>query len=224
MACLIAALCRSWEDRLEASDFFADADFDFNIVEHRDGIIHLLAGTNIWLRLEESFPPMENLINRTAYNWKEVEDIPYVIDITDDVLGELRDYLGKAPEPDDGVYQRLPYEEYVRGWNNGSLSLFVDRGLARILYQNAPQNWAQWLPSLWLVCLIVFLPTMFIAGFIWGLGILILGIMAHKVLSSKAAEWVRQDSLSSQVRYRGYLARNIVWAQKVQQPGSPAVR
>ena len=50
---------------------------------------------------------------------------------------ELRDHLEKIPDPPDGIHFRLPYRKYKQGWDDGTLALFVDRGLATQLYRHA---------------------------------------------------------------------------------------
>lgn len=180
--------------------------------------INLLAGTKLWLRLEEAFPPFDKDTEPAEYNWTEMEKFEDYEDLANDAhaIRELVEYLEKGPDPVDGVYFRLPFSEYKRGWNDGSLALYVDRGLATQVYQHAEPSWAHSLPFVFLAGLLAFIPVMIFVGFLWGLGVLGLAIVSRKVLSHKAVEWVRQDSLSSQKRYRWYSARKIVWAQKVQ--------
>lgn len=223
LARIVVAILQFWQEELEVDAYFDDENVVFDIEEQRGTAIHLLAGTNLWLRLEEAFSPFDHYPSPTIYNWTEMAQFSVPADVMDptDNLQELRDYLEKVQEPDDGILLRLPYETYTRGWNKGQLSIFVDRGMAVQAYRLSNSAWSHILPIGFIFGLMFFIPIMIFVGLVWGLGVLILAVVARKFLTRKAVDWVRQDSLSAHYRYRWYSARNIVWARRLGSPARP---
>ena len=178
--------------------------------------IDMISGTKLAVRLREALAPRSALVGgEIDYNWREMEKI-FEIDVLGvDDLEEIKEYLEKVPEPSAGIIPGLSHRDYKKGWDNGALTLYVDRGLATQEYQHSKSQWANWLPLTFLGGLIAFLPVMIFIGFFWGLAILGLAILSRKMLSAKAEDWVRQDSLANPERYEWYCARKIVWTEKI---------
>lgn len=217
LACITRGICALTLGEMYDDTFLDEEDDRVRVLneEQMQKALNVLAGTKLWLRLEEAFPPFDKVASPTDYNWKEMERFAEIGGLEMEEVRELRNHLDKIPDPVDGIYFRLPYEKYKEGWDNGKLALYVDRGLATQLYQHAEPSWSHWLPLVFFVGLFAFIPVMIFAGILWGLAVLALAVLARKILSSKAVNWVRQDSLSDRTRYRFYSARKIVWAQKI---------
>lgn len=183
----------------------------------RDWIINMLAGSRLWLRLEEAFDPFDRAVRRTAYDWSEIETfgardaIAEMID--DNVAARLKGFLAPAPRDPDGMEQRLAYQDFVKRWDAGSLEFFVDRGLAVQSYRLLQSIWTTLFPIAFIVGLIAFIPVIIFVGFWWGLLVLALAILSRKLLTKKADAWVRKEALADRTRYRWFTARGVVWAR-----------
>lgn len=183
-----------------------------------DWILSFLSGTNLWLRLEEALPPFSDGHHRTDYDWSELEPFAEpdtLADLNDeDLIDEVRAYLSKPRPPEDGAYLRMPYQEFHREYEAGRLVAYVDRGMAVQVFRFAPSLWSIGLPLLFLLGLLAFLPVMIFVSIWAGLGTLALAIIARRMLTVKAVDWVRKDALSNRERFRWYSARSIVWARR----------
>lgn len=208
---IVVALGTLLERKRVIKDFMSRSD------EDRDWIINMLAGTRLWLRLEEAFPPFDRCYRQTEYDWSEIETFgarDAIAEMIDDAIGQrLIGFLEKVPEPADGIYRRLSYQDYVREWEESRLVFFVDRGMAVQAYRFSDSVWAN-LPSVFLLGLIAFIPVMIFVGFLWGLSILAIAVSARKLLTTKAVSWVRKDALASRRRYRWFSAHSVIWAKK----------
>lgn len=183
-----------------------------------DWIINSLAGTNLWLRLEEALPPFSDGHHRTEFDWNELEPFAEpdtLADLNDeDLVDEIKAYLTKPRPPQDGAYLRMPYQEFHREYEAGRLIAYVDRGMAAQVFRFAPSVWSKVLPLTFLIGLVAFLPIMIFVRVWVGLGVLALAIIAKRMLTAKAVDWVRKDALSKRERFRWYSARSIVWARR----------
>jgi hypothetical protein len=194
-------------------------DFDARTARDWDWIINFLAPTNLWLRLEEAFPPFDGCHVATEYDWSELDrfsssDAISELD-SDDLREDLLEVLSVPSPPADGVLMRLPYQTYLSEWESGRLCSFVDRGMAVQAYRLSNSVWTRLLPSTFLISLLAFIPVMIFISFWLGLGILALSILARKALTSKSVEWVRKDALANRERYRWYSSRRMIWARRM---------
>ncbi len=123
--------------------------------------------------------------------------------------------LHRPAHPTDGVLFRLPYQTYRGEWEAGRLNSLVDRGMAVQAYRLSNSAWTWILPPIFLLGLLAFIPVMIFWSVWIGFGIFVAAIIARKMLTKKAVDWVRQDALASRERYRWYSARNVVWARGV---------
>lgn len=184
----------------------------------RDWIINMLAGSRLCLRLEEAFEPFDRAVPLTDYDWQEIE--PYgardaIVDMSDDgVASRLKGELESAPRDPDGIERRLPYQDFVKRWNEGQLVFFVDRGLAVQAYRLSNSVWTLLLPAAFFLGLVAFIPVMIFVGFWWGLGVLALAIISRKLLTKVAEAWVRKTALDDRSRYRWFTARGVIWARR----------
>jgi hypothetical protein len=194
-------------------------DFMDRAPADRDWIINFFAPTNLWLRLEEAFPPFDHYHRKTDYDWSENEAFSAndaIVDLDgDDVRAELMEFLHCPAPPSDGMLFRIPYQTYQGEWKAGRLNSFVDRGMAVQAYGLSSSAWTWILPPIFLLGLVAFIPVMIFWSVWIGLGLLVAAIASRKMLTKKAVDWVRQDALASRERYRWYSARNIVWARRV---------
>jgi hypothetical protein len=192
-------------------------DFHQRSEADRDWIISYFAPTNLWLRLEEAFPPFENYPRKTEYDWREVEtfsakDAIAELD-SDDLEADLEEHLSIPKSPKDGALLRLPYQTFHNEWQAGRLIAYVDRSMAVQVYGATGSAWTYVLPFAFVAGLLAFLP---IAVFwnVWvGVGTFVAAIVARKLLNKKAIDWVRNDALAKRDRFRWYSARGIVWAR-----------
>lgn len=194
-------------------------DFTERTSADRDWIINLFAPTNLWLRLEEAFPPFDNHYHMTDYDWSEIAQFAAKDAITDlmgdDLKSELSEFLHCPAQLSDGMLFRLPYQTYHGEWEAGRLNSFVDRGMAVQAYRLSNSAWTWILPLIFLLGLLAFVPVMIFWSVWFGLALLGAAIIARKLLTKKAVEWVRRDALASRERYRWYSARRIVWARRI---------
>jgi hypothetical protein len=193
-------------------------DFTQRTEADRDRIIDTLTGSNLWLRLEEAFPPFDKYHEHKRYNWSEIETFSAKDAIAeldgDDAKVRLTEFLERPVQPADGTLFRMPYQTYKHEFDTGRLISFVDRGMAVQAYRLSDSNWAMVLPFTFLIGLVAFIPIMIFYRFWVGLAVLAIAIIAKRMLTKKAEQWVRQDALNSRERYRWYSARNIVWARR----------
>lgn len=189
--------------------------FPSSSVADRDWVINMLAGTLLWLRLEEAFEPFDRVIRRTEYDWSEIETFgarDAIVEMTDDgIATRLKEFLDPAPRDPDGMEQRMPYQDFVRRWNAGTLQFFVDRGQAVQAYRLSNSIWTSILPFGFIIGLVAFIPIMIFLSFWWGLAVLILAIISRKALTKKAEAWVRKEALDDRTRYRWLTARGVIW-------------
>ena len=193
-------------------------DFTQRTEADRDWIINTIAGSNLWLRLEEVFPPFDKYHDRKLYDWSEIEPFSAKDAITeldgDDAKARLAEFLERPAQPADGVFFRMPYQTYKREFDSGRLVSFVDRSMAVQAYRLSNSKWAMVLPFTFLIGIVACIPVMIVYSFWVGLAVLAVAIIARKMMTKKAVQWVRQDALSSRERYRWYSARIIVWAHR----------
>lgn len=190
-------------------------DFESRTDADRDWILNFFAPSKLWLRLEEAFPPFDRCRSKTEYRWGEL------LQFSDrDAIAELdtidfRAKLRAASAPADGVLTRLPYQTMVKEWDRGVLSVFVDRGRAVQAFRSSDSPWSYILPFAFFGSLIAFIPVGIFVSVWAGAGLLALALLARKMLTSFAVDWVRKDALAHRNQYRSYVARDIVWARKV---------
>lgn len=120
-------------------------DFTVRTDVERDWIINFFAPTNLWLRLEEAFPPFDSYHRKTDYDWSEVETFSAkdaIADLDgDDVQSTLMNFLHRPVPPSDGMLFRLPYQTYKGEWEAGRLNSVVDRGMAVKAYPLSNSAW-----------------------------------------------------------------------------------
>lgn len=194
-------------------------DFMERTPADRDWIINFFAPTNLWLRLEEAFPPFDSYHRKTDYDWSEIETFSTkdaIADLDgDDVKSDLMEFLLCPGQPSDGMLFRLPYQTYQGEWEAGRLNSVVDRGMSVQAYRLSNSAWTWILPPIFLLGLLAFIPVMIFWSVWIGFGILVTAIIARKMLTKKAVDWVRQDALASRERYRWYSSHNIIWSRWV---------
>ena len=194
-------------------------DFEAMMASDRDWIINFLAPTNLWLRLEEAFPPFDGCYVTTDYDWSELRRFSTRYSISeldgDDLRENLMEFLSIPAPPVDGVLMRLPYQTYVAEWESGCLSSYVDRGMAVQAYRFSNSVWTWLLPATFFFGLFAFIPVMIFISVWLGVGILALSLVARKALTSKAVDWVRKDALGSRERYRRYSSRRMIWGRRL---------
>lgn len=183
----------------------------------RDRIINMLAGTRLWLRLEEAFEPFNEAFERTDYDWTELRPFGRQIETSDlegdNVAARLKLRLAPAPVDPEGLERRLAFQDFVEKWETGRLEFFVNRVDAVQAYRLSSSVWTTILPTTFLLGLVAFIPVMVLISFWWGLGVLALAIAARKFLTKQADAWVRKEALSDRERYRWFTARRIIWAK-----------
>lgn len=191
-------------------------EFPSAATEDHDLIINMLAGTRLCLRLEEAFEPFDRAIPLTDYEWAEIEIFgarDAIVGLTDnDAAIQIKRLLAPVARDPDGIERRMPYQDFVKQWNQGHLALYVDRGLAVQAYRLADSAWT-YLPLAFFAGLMAFIPVMIFVGFWWGVAVLVLTIFARKLLTKKADTWVRTTALKDRARYRWFTSRGIVWAR-----------
>lgn len=228
LACLVGVIIR-----IATGDDYYDIDYINQPLNDKQRLraLDLLSGTMLGSRLKAAFCHGTGQIN---YDWQEMYKIAEIDIVMDEDFPEIKNYLQKIsevsevgsveysydsrkefPDHSENGNVELSYDKYKEGWDNGTLTLYVDRGLATQVFRHSKPTWAHWLPLVFLGGLLAFIPVMIFVNFIWGLAVLILAIVSRKMLSAKAVDWVRQDSLGSPDRYQWYSSRKIVWTEKI---------
>jgi hypothetical protein len=82
-------------------------------------------------------------------------------------------------------------------------------------YRLSDSAWAYILPITFVVGLVAFIPAAVMWGAWIGGAILASAVVARKLLTKKAVDWVRMDALSNRKRFRWYSAKGIVWGRKI---------
>lgn len=190
-------------------------DFENRTPDDRDWIINFFAPSKLWLRLEEAFPPFDDAYPKTEYLWGELEQFA-----KRDMIAELegmdwRRRLRNPADPSSGILQRLPYQTFVKEYDSGKLSFFVDRGLAVQAFRLSDSAWTYILPLVFFAGLLAFIPVAIFWSIWGGIVLLTLAIVARKSLTANAVAWVRKDALASRRRFRWLSARGVIWARRV---------
>lgn len=178
-------------------------------------IVSALDGSAIGRRVEEAFPPFDNLSNRTDYSWSELEDLPEAHDhylrLSIRELVEDGDLAPAANDPT--VRDRMSFEEFHDPRNKGRWGLVVDRGMA---YRFAPRfktgalGWASLL-----------IPTLFIASvpvMIWvnlwaGIAVIVAAIVILKWSGADLRRRILKRASSDRDEYRWLMSRHVIWVR-----------
>lgn len=197
----------------------AIVDFSLLTQSDCDEIINTIAGTNLWLRLEEAFPPFDNYYPKSSYDWAEIEYFGAPNSIAEFTEGNARakilGLLDFGPTPQNAEYLRLPYQDYLRGYQEGRLVSTVNRNIALQTFEHSNQGRTKLLAPVHILGLILFLPILIFLNVWAGLVVLLISIAAKRLLSVRAVKWFREYALSNRERFRFYSSRKAIWARSL---------
>jgi hypothetical protein len=184
-----------------------------------DEIVSALAGTNLWLRVEEVFPPFNSRRTRTAFNWSELE--PIQMEDVAELAGEplttvktgLLKHLSRRPiKQQSEIDDRMPYHAFKPLYELGKVSLFVDKGLAPsagaagVVSTNAPYF------VFFSVGLFIASPILWFAhGLPYGLACLASAVFVFRYSKKITVEAVRSAAIHDRDKYRWLMSRSVVW-------------
>jgi hypothetical protein len=197
-------------------------DMSNRTAEDNDKIIAALAGTNLWLRLEEAFPPFVVLPSRTKYNWQELEGISMetLAGVAGGSMLEVKDALYKLLKSRPMPYKpdvdwRMPYHAFKKMYDEGKLMLFVDRGLAPvagaagIVKSAAPMYVAASVGAA-----VTALPLWYFLGFAYALVAVVVAVGLFKRSTAAIQSAVRIAAISNRDAYRWLLSRKVIWKRQ----------
>jgi hypothetical protein len=190
-------------------------NFEHRTDHDRDQILNYFAPSKLWLRLEEAFPPFDQINRKSDYEWGEL-----LLFAKRDAIAELQEFdwrtkLRNYTERDAMMITRMPYQTFFNEYDRGRLSLFVDRGLATQAYRLSGSPLATILPLVFFGGLLAFIPVAIFWSVWAGVGLFALAIIAKKMLTAKAVAWVRKEAIGNRKRYRWLTARGAIWARRI---------
>ena len=190
-------------------------DFEQRTDDDRDAILNYFAPSKLWLRIEEAFPPFDQIIRKSDYERGEL-----LLFAKRDAIAELQEFdwrtkLRNYTERDTTMITRMPYQTFSSEYDRGRLSLFVDRGMATQAYRLSGSTWAMILPLTFFAGLLASIPVAIFWSVWVGIGLFALAIIARKMLTVKAIAWVRKEAIGDRRRYRWFSARGVIWCRKV---------
>lgn len=199
-------------------------NFEIRNEQDIEKIISFFSGTNLWLRLEEAYPPFYFLNSKTKYNWKELETVK-IEKLTEatgkslfEVKSKILEYLSSSPsEIQEDVICRMPYHVFQQSYREGKLKLFVDRGLSPAAVGAGYVNRFGLivLSFIFFGGLLAFIPLWIFFGFWYALVVLVVSILGKKIFNKILVSRVRKAAIKDKKAYRWLLSRRIIWLQYV---------
>jgi hypothetical protein len=193
--------------------------FDSRTEDDIDEIVSSLAGSNLWLRLEEAFPPFNSRSKRTDFDWSELEPLQMedLAELAGEPLAEVKmglmKHLSRRPlKPNTDFDDRMPYHAFKSLYEQGKVSLVVDRGLAPLAGAAGLVNTNAPYLVFFSVGLLFATPVLWFAyGFLYGLGCFASAVLVFRHSKSITIRAVRTAALSDRKKYRWLMARSVIW-------------
>jgi hypothetical protein len=184
-------------------------------------IVGFFSGTQLWLRLEEAFPPFDIRQEKTKYDWAELEK-PGVQNLMSHAAGEsphivkskMCEHLASTPSQIDAKFiDRMPYHSFKHFYDERKLILFVDRGLAPVAARAriVAVPWSTTLAMIFFIGLLAILPLWIFVGFWYALAALVAAVVAKRITMRMIIKATRSVAVADKNAYRWLLARRIIW-------------
>jgi hypothetical protein len=214
---VLAGLALESSRRIKNFDQRTDADIQ--------EIVGFFSGTQLWLRLEEAFPPFDIRQEKTKYDWTELEK-PGVQKLMAHAAGErphivkqkMCDHLAGMPSQIGATFiDRMPYHSFKHYYDERKLILFVDRGLAPVAARAriVAVPWSTTLAMIFFLGLIAALPLWFFVGFWYAVAAFVAAVVAKRTTMRLLIKATRDVAIADTVAYKWLLAHRIIWFRYV---------
>lgn len=199
-------------------------NFDNRTEKDIQEIIAFFSGTNLWLRLEEAYPPFDSIMQKTVYTWSELEKINF--EKLTEAIGEplykvknkIYEYLSRSPSQLQSEFiDRMPYHVFKQTYDEGKLALFVDKGLSIAVAKSGiiSSSIPTMLSMAFFIGILAFIPVWIFAGLSYGLITLALAIVCKKLTTQYLIKETRKLAITDKEIYRWLIARKIVWLKYI---------
>lgn len=192
------------------------ADFEERTADDIQNIIAVLDGSRLWLRVEEAFPPFDNLMTRTDYDWSELEGLDEELDhyLDQTIRSVINDgLLAPSRVEEEEFVDRLSWADF-KSPQSAKYNLVVDKAMAYRVAQSGRLKRDGVGPLVSLlspVILVGSIPVM-IWGNLWaGLAMIPLAIFGFRWSAARLRLSVHKLAISNRDDYRWLLSRRAIW-------------
>lgn len=208
---IIVLIGMTLEDDKQIENFEERSDADVR------KIINELSGTNLWLRLEEAFPPFSSLSSRTEYDWRELQQVASSAfpDLAGEPLHKIKAGVFKVlsrRKVNTDFDTRMPYDQFKRFCAEKSISVHVDRmlaaraGAAGFVKSSAPQ-----FVSASIVAVLSSLVLLIAYGVLFAAVALAIAVFLFKQSYKSTQKAIYLSAMGDRERYRWLLSRQVIW-------------
>lgn len=184
-------------------------------------LVSSISGTNLWLRLEEAYPPFNFLKDKTKYDWSEL--VPLQMEELSEIAGEslleVKRVLSRRLKSRPLIFKpniddRMPYHAFKPLYDQGKVILFVDRGLAPVAGASGiVKSSAPIYVALSVAALVAAPLVWFFFGFLISLPLLLFAFTLFRASFGKTVASVRLAAINDRIKYRWLMSRRIIWLQ-----------
>ena len=194
--------------------------FDERNDEDIQEIISFFSGTNLCLRIEEAYSPFDYLEKKTDYTWSELEKIKieHLTESSGEPLYKIKskicEYLASSPSQLTAeCIDRMPYHTFKQTYDEGKLTLFVDKGLSTVVGRSGMirSPLLSVFSVVFFLGLLAFIPLWIFSGFWYGLAALATALVSKKLTTQLLVKETRKLAISDKQIYRWLLSRRIIW-------------